>query len=193
MGCKHVQFQTEFTDSEDLDYGYDEAGEAYSEPRKKIEHFPPLSKRTRPDWTISHSSYSEALERLLHEAYTALDNDLPVTSAIALRTAFDASTEILSIDPAITFEEKLDELEKLQHINASQRKTLGALTHAASAAAHRGWTPTNDQLDTMFTIFENYLYRSFVTSRELKELERRAADLAKKTPKKPKRRKPKTG
>jgi hypothetical protein len=49
---------------------------------------------------------------MLDEAYAAFHNDLPVLAAIALRTAFDASTEILGIHPALGFEEKLDALEK---------------------------------------------------------------------------------
>jgi hypothetical protein len=186
-GCEHIQFQTEFTDSEDIDQGYDESGQEYYEPIKKFEYYPPKPKRARPDWTESHASFSFTLIHMLDEAYSALNNDLPVLAAIALRTAFDASTEILGIHPALTFEEKLDALEKEQHIDVVQRKALGALTDAGSAAAHRGWLPTHEQLDTMFTIFEQYIHHSFVTSKQRKELEKRAAALAKKTPKKQKR------
>jgi hypothetical protein len=186
-GCEHIQFQTEFTDSEDLDYGYDEAGQEYSEPVKKIAYFPPKPKRLRPDWAEDHSSFSYALTRMLDEAYGALDNDLPVLAAIALRTAFDASTEVLGIHASLTFEEKLNALEKGAHIDSTQRKALDALTYAGSAAAHRAWLPTDDQLDTMFTIFEQYIHHSFVTSKQRKELEKRAVALAKKTPKKQKR------
>lgn len=186
-GCEHIQFQTEFSDSEDVDQGYDESGEAYYEHVKKHEYFPPKPKRPRPDWTESHSSFSGTLTHMLDEAYGALDNDLPVLAAIALRTAFDASTEILGIHPGLSFEEKLDALESGQHIDSAQRKTLDALTDAGSAAAHRGWLPTSEQLDTMFTIFEQYIHHSFITSKQRKELEKRAAALAKKTPKKQKR------
>lgn len=186
-GCGTIQFQTEFTDSVDVEFGYDESGQEYSESVKKIDYYPPRPARLRPDWTEYHSSFSSVLVHMLDEAYAALNHELPVLAAIALRTAFDASTEVLDVHPALGFEEKLDALEKSGHIDSTQRKTLDALTHAGNAAAHRGWVPTKEELDTMFTIFEHYLYRSFVTSRELKELERRAAVLAMKTPKRPKR------
>jgi hypothetical protein len=170
-----------------LDYGYDETGQEYSEPIKKIDYHPPKPRRPRPDWTGHHRSFSHTLNHMLDEAYAAFHNDLPVLAAISLRTAFDASTELLGIHPALGFEEKLDALEKGKHIDRAQRKTLDALTHAGNAAAHRGWLPTREQLDTMFTIFEQYIHHSFVTSKQRKALEKRAAALAKKTPKRPKR------
>jgi hypothetical protein len=183
-GCEHIQFQTEFTDSEDVDYGYDEAGEQYAEPIKKIHYYPPKPRRPRPDWMESHSSFSFALTHMLDEAYGALDNDLPVLAAIAIRTAFDASTEVLGIHPSLKFEEKLDALETRGHIDSAQRKALDALTDAGSAAAHRAWLPKKEELDAMFTIFEYYIHHSFVASKQRKELEKRAAALAKNTPKK---------
>jgi Domain of unknown function (DUF4145) len=183
QGCGHLHFQTEFTDSEDLDYGYDESGEEYCEPVKKIEYYPPKPKRDRPSYAHSHPTYSFDLERLLDEAYKALDNDLNIVAAIGLRTAFDASTEILGIDPNKKFFQKLNELETLGHISKNEHAALSALTDAGNAAAHRGWCPTAEQLDTMFSIFEAYLYRAFVMSKEQNELLKRAKKLAKTTPK----------
>ena len=148
-GCKHIQFQTEFTDSVDIEEGYDEAGEPYSEPIKKVRYFPPRPTRPRPEWIEYEKAFSGTLAHILGEAYDALDNNLPVLSAIAIRTAFDASTEVLGIHPSLRFEEKLDALEAAGHIDGSQRKVLNALTDAGSAAAHRGWLPNGGELDTI--------------------------------------------
>lgn len=182
-GCSHVQFQTCSINSEDWDYDYDEAGQEIQAHRETIEYFPPIDKRPRPEHTRSHKSYSPAMEELLDEAYSALKNDMPIVAAIALRTVFDAATEVLGIDTNLSFIEKLDQLVTNGKIDSQQREILDALTDAGSAAAHRGWKPTAQELDVMFTIMENFLYRAFVTSAEQKELAKRAAALRRRTPK----------
>ncbi|UYN94370.1 MAG: DUF4145 domain-containing protein [Enhydrobacter sp.] len=184
-GCSHIQFQTATTSSEDVDYSYDDAGETVMEYPETIHYFPPIARRSRPDYTRSHPSYSPAMKHLLDEAYDALKADLPVVASIALRTVFDAATEVLGIDPSLSFKKKLDQLVADSKIDKLQRETLNALTDAGSAAAHRGWKPTNQELDIMFTIMESFLHRAFVTSMEQKELAKRAAALRKRTPKRP--------
>ena len=184
-GCAHVQFQTAMTNSEDVDYSYDHEGETVADYPETIHYFPPIDKRPRPDYTRSHPSYSRAMEHLLDEAYDALKADLPVVASIALRTVFDAATDVLGIDPSLSFKKKLDRLVADGKIDKLQRETLNALTDAGSAAAHRGWQPTNQELDIMFTIMESFLHRAFVTSLEQKELAKRAAALRKRTPKRP--------
>lgn len=182
-GCEHVQFQTASSNTEDVDYSYDENGETVIEYPETIRYFPPIDKRPRPEWTLSHKSYSPAMEHLLDEAYAALKANLPVVAAIALRTVFDAATEVLGIDPDLSFKKKLDQLVAGGKIDGLQRDSLDALTDAGSAAAHRGWKPTDQQLDIMFTIMESFLHRAFVTSAEQVELAKRAAALREKTPK----------
>jgi hypothetical protein len=181
-GCGHIQFQTSSKHSEDIECGYDGEGKEYWEPVDRLEHFPPLPARPRPVWTTGHPTYSETLLHLLDEAYSALDNGMPVLAAIAVRTAFDASTEILQIPTRLTFQEKLDELLACHHITPSQRQTLDVLTNAGNAAAHRGWQPSYEELDTMFSIFEHYVHHTFVNSHEQADLARHATELAEKTP-----------
>jgi Domain of unknown function (DUF4145) len=78
------------------------------------------------------------------------------------RTIFDRASELLRIDSALTFKEKLDQLQNKGHISASERAQLDILTHAGSAAAHRGWKPTADQLNTVMSIVETFVHRKFV-------------------------------
>jgi hypothetical protein len=77
------------------------------------------------------------LYSLLKETYNALDVDARVLSATGARTIFDRASELLKIDPALTFMEKLDELQKKGHISSSERAQLDILTDAGGAAAHR--------------------------------------------------------
>ncbi len=183
-GCGHTHFQTVSTNSEDVDQGYDEAtGEPVEEYVETIRYFPSISKRPRPDWASGHASYSPIMEHLLDEAYGALNANLPIVAAIALRTVFDAATEALGIDTELSFKKKLEQLVIQGNISSTQRDALDALTNAGSAAAHRGWQPTESELDTMFSIMESFIYQAFVLSLEQKELAKRAAVLRQGTPK----------
>lgn len=103
-------------------------------------------------------------------------------AAIGVRTAFDRATELLGIDPATSFERKLDRLSALGMLGANDRATLAALVDAGSAAAHRGWKPTHEALSTMLHILEGFVHKEFV-------LKRGVGDLVSSIPPKPKRRK----
>ena len=54
-----------------------------------------------------------------------------------MRTAFDRASELLGVNPAKTFAEKLTDLVSRGHIGSSEKDTLDTLTDAGSAAAHR--------------------------------------------------------
>jgi hypothetical protein len=159
-GCKTVFFQEEYMCSEDV--GPDGL-------EKLVTYYPAPAKRKRPEW-FSLLDLEAGLYRLLTETYNALDVDARVLSAMGARTIFDRASELLRIDSALTFKEKLDQLQNKGHISASERAQLDILTHAGSAAAHRGWKPTADQLNTVMSIVETFVHRKFVLESEAKRL-----------------------
>jgi uncharacterized protein DUF4145 len=160
-GCKTVFFQQEYMCSEDC--GPDGRLE------KRVTYYPAPAKRKRPEW-FSLLDLEPGLYSLLNETYNALDVDAPALSATGARTVFDRASELLKIDPALNFKEKLDQLQKEGHISGSERAQLGILTDAGSAAAHRGWKPTSDQLNTVMSIVETFIHRKFVLESEVKRL-----------------------
>ncbi|RXH23473.1 hypothetical protein XH99_31785 [Bradyrhizobium nanningense] len=107
---------------------------------------------------------------LLNETYNALNVDARVLAATGARTIFDRASELLKIDPALTFGQKLDELQAKGHISSSERAHLDILTDAGGAAAHRGWKPKPGQLDTIMSIVESFIHRKFVLESEVKRL-----------------------
>jgi hypothetical protein len=70
----------------------------------------------------------------------------------------------------LPFKEKLDQLQNKGHISASERAQLDILTDAGGAAAHRGWEPTADQLNTIMSIVETFIHRKFILESEVKRL-----------------------
>jgi Domain of unknown function (DUF4145) len=159
-GCRTVFFQQDYINSED----YGPEG-----PEKTTTYYPAPAKRKRPGW-FSPIDIDMGLHDLLKETYNALDVDARVLSATGARTAFDRASELLKIDPALTFKEKLSELQSEGHISLSEFQHLDILTDAGGAAAHRGWKPKPDQLDTVMAILENFIHRKFVIEAEAKRL-----------------------
>ncbi len=164
-GCKSVYFQEIYIFSEE--YEHDDKGEiTYNE---HITYFPSPAKRNRPEW-LTWFNLETHLYELLSETYSALNVDARVLAATGARTVFDRASELLKIDPALTFKEKLDHLHKNGHIGTSELSSLNLLTDAGGAAAHRGWKPSLAQLNTVMSIVEAFIYRTFVLDAEVKKL-----------------------
>jgi Domain of unknown function (DUF4145) len=159
-GCKNVFFQQDYIFSENI---------GPEGPEKTITYYPAPAKRKRPDW-FSPLDIETGLYDLLRETYNALDVDARVLSVTGARTVFDRASELLKIDPALTFNEKLSELQSEGHISLSEFQHLDILTDAGGAAAHRGWKPKPGQLDTVMSILENFIHRKFVIEAEAKRL-----------------------
>lgn len=185
-GCETVYFQQDAIFSENLDYRRDPlTGEPEAYMPHEITYWPEPSspsERPRPTWTYDLYAVDSDLKSLFEDIYVALRNNLRVLSAIGIRTVFDRASELLGVDPAKTFAEKLSELLLLGKIGNSERDSLGILTDAGSAAAHRGWKPEPQELDTMMSIIEAFLYRTFI-------LDEAARRLKKNVPKKQERKK----
>lgn len=118
----------------------------------------------------------------MQEVYAALDADLNVLAAMGMRIVFDKASGILGVDPALTFEEKLEAL-----VDEDDRARLETLVDAGSASAHRGWRPSTEDLDTMMDVLESFVHDAFVAPLRKKRLDRRLADIRANVPPKPKR------
>ncbi|WMT71108.1 DUF4145 domain-containing protein [Bradyrhizobium sp. Ash2021] len=167
-GCKEVYFQQIYIFSEDYENDYGPEGETVTNYNERITYYPAAAKRKRPDWLLM--DIEPNLGALLSETYNALDVDARVLAATGARTVFDRASELLKIDPALSFKDKLDALQEKGHIGNSEREHLDLLTDAGGAAAHRGWKPTTQQLDTIMNIVETFIYRTFVIDAEVKKL-----------------------
>lgn len=110
-GCERIYFQIEKKFSEDWEVEIDqETGKEVTIIPSTFSYWPAPIKRPRPAWVKGLVVVDSRLHDLLNETYTALDNELGVFAAIGLRTAIDCASELLKIDPAKTFAEKLDDL-----------------------------------------------------------------------------------
>lgn len=146
-------------------------GEPSMQPGIRHTYWPPPAARKRPAWLDRVQERDTKLTELLHEVYSAFDGDLRVLAAVGVRTAFDRATELLGVDPAISFGEKLRRLVDDGRISRDERKILAILVDAGGAAAHRSWRPRRDQLDTMLDAIESFLHRAFIVNQGIGKLE----------------------
>jgi Domain of unknown function (DUF4145) len=121
--------------------------------------------RPAPDWI--HELQDKVLSALLEELYGAFNNEYRVLAAIGARTAFDRATETLGINPSLTFAKKLEKAQSDGLVGTNERNALEVMITAGSAAAHRGWRPSQDELTVMMGALESFLHREFVTNRKL--------------------------
>lgn len=176
-GCKAIYYEHVSYFSEDIDYG--PTGKQEFVPNKV--YYPSLSKRERPSWIwqISRESDHE-LGELFLSLYTALDQDLVVLAASGVRTVFESAVIRLGVDPALSFEEKINQLKAQGRIGNNEREDLAVMVDASSAAMHRGWKPSLEEIDTMMTTLERFMHHSFL-------LKDKAAKLKDRVPAKPRR------
>lgn len=162
-GCDTAYFQVEEIFSEDFDHRVDPiTGQMQIFLPSSFSYWPSPSKRERPKWFEEMHLKDELLSQLLTDIYGALDADLRVPAAIAIRTAFDSASKLLGIDASETFSNKVKALNEAGKISADESLSLNALTDAGNAAAHRGWRPKPKELDTMMSLLEAFIHRTFV-------------------------------
>lgn len=166
-GCENFYFQTQSIFSEDYDSFYGPDGETVLTANIRTEMWPHPSLHVRPEWVDDLWLTDVNLQRLLLDAYSALDAELRVFAAIGIRTTFDRASELLGVAPELTFAKKLEALIEKGMVSASEGEFLRILIDAGSAAAHRAWKPTDDQLRKLFLVLEAFLLKSFILPNEI--------------------------
>ncbi|WP_143749604.1 DUF4145 domain-containing protein [Mesorhizobium sp. WSM3879] len=161
--CEGIYHQTVSVFSEDYIYVNGEYGQQV-EFAESVSHWPevPQIKKEKPNWINDLISIDITLYELINDIYSALNIGLSVFSVIGVRTLLDRATEVLGIDAAITFDEKLDELLSQDYIGQTEKGILAIATDAGSAAAHRGWKPSDKDLSLILEAVEAFLHRVFI-------------------------------
>lgn len=166
MGCETVFYHCASWDSEDWEGLYNAAGEFDMTPVIRTETFPsPEKQSSRPDWAWSLSKRDPSLGAIMDEIYRARDEGGLILPAVGLRTAFDRVTEILGIDPAMRFEEKIETIHAQGLVGETEAAALKVVVDAGSAAAHRGWMPAIEDLNKLLTALEHFIHRSVVSGK----------------------------
>jgi hypothetical protein len=173
-GCEKVFYREKYWFSEDTHVTRDpETGLDNLEPVEHVKFWPPISARDRPEWLDYTRGVDSQLHALLSELYLGLDNGLLIMTGIAIRTCIDRATELVEVDPILGFDKKLKALFDDGRIGGTERDILATLIDAGSAAAHRGWQPTDVEIGTMMDVLEQFLHRTFFLREESERIRER--------------------
>lgn len=148
-GCRSIYFQTEFW--------YSEEPESFD-----FQYWPEHPCREIPKWFEDVRYIDRVLHSLMNEVYVAAHHGLAVCAATAIRTAFDRAAHQLGIDSGYSFEEKIDQLELQGFLGPIDRAVFDSMVEAGNAAAHRGWKPDQEELQTLISALESFVHRSFI-------------------------------
>lgn len=148
--------------------------------------------RTRPKWLWFPDPFlvafgdgderaadvPEILREIMDEVYRALHYKLRRLAAMGARAALD---HVLTdkVGDVGGFEVKLDKMERDGHLTESQRHDLDTILAAGHAAAHRGWAPTDEQINTVLEITESLIESTYIHK---KRAERLARDVPRRPP-----------
>lgn len=165
-GCETVFYQKESWDSESYSNYYDENGDVQTEAEVTTITHPSPESKTKPVWLDAIGKKDGQLENILDEMYVAFDHNAYILTAVGLRTALDRATEVIGIDPAISFEEKLKQLKDDGWVGATEHDILDVITNAGNAAAHRGWSPSKKDVRKLLTAMEAFLHRAFIVGQD---------------------------
>jgi hypothetical protein len=170
-GCETVFHQKSSSFSEDYEHVENpETGDTELDFNKTVTYWPAPSERRRPDWLTEWDIEDSTLHRILEETYNALDVDSRILAGIGVRTIFDRASEVLGVDPSLSFAKKLEALQTKGKIGEEERNDLEALTDAGGAAAHRGWQPSPQQMSTLMDTMENFIKRAIVMRSRIDQL-----------------------
>jgi hypothetical protein len=165
-GCETVFYLDDSWNDNDLDHWYDRNGDTQGAAVRTKVTYPKPESKTKPLWLDAMHKVDTQLHSILNEMYVAYDNQAYILTAVGLRTALDRGTEVLGIDPAKTFDQKLAELQAGGWIGATEHDILGVITDAGSAAAHRGWSPDPHEVAQLLNAMEVFLQRAFIVGKK---------------------------
>jgi hypothetical protein len=185
-GCDHVFVQTVSSNSEDYDNYYEYNGSTGATYNETISYFPSLTKRSKPEWLFQYSLMENpkglGLGSVLEQVYGALDNDLPTLAAIGMRTAFDLAAVQLGGKAEDSFNRKIEGLVSSSKLREKDKEMIAALVDAGSASVHRGWTPSQKELELMIEILESFIEENFIVPEKKRLLEEKSRKLRQTVP-----------
>lgn len=135
-------------------------------PDEDVRYFPPKVSRRPPQWRYR---LPHALRTIVEEVYAALDAGSRALPLMGARTLIDLLMEE-KIGDIGGFQQKLKELERQGFISSKNREVLAAALDMGSAAAHRGFAPTVEDVHAVMDIVENLLQAVYILNAVAKRL-----------------------
>src|ERR1035437_3149312 len=151
-------------------------------------YYPSPVSRKAPSWT-SFSSWGlmknkeeGALSALLLEVFQAVDGGQYRLAAMGIRALLE-QVMIAKVGDLPTFDAKLDEFQKKGYISLIQRDSMRATLDVGDAAMHRGFLPTEQELNVALDVVEGVFAPIFGHKTEAEKLADRVPPRPQRPPK----------
>jgi predicted transport protein len=168
-GCEHLALVKKTHFSEDVDYEYHPGtGEPILIPNWEESIFPPVTYRVLPQWF--EDLPDRTLWAISKEIYKSLQSESHYLATFGSRTLIDRLI-VLTVGEKANFAKGLSALQDDGKISQHERNILEPVVQAGHAAAHRGWSPTKEQLAMILDTVEGLIYRLLVLPKLAEELE----------------------
>jgi len=155
-------------------------------PILKKDQYPPSSSRKSPEWLndlyVCVNIDEILFVGLLVDIYATMGLKAFSLSAMGARTVVDWLVT-KAVGDVGTFRQKLEKMRDMNKITPERVDVIYAAFDAASAAAHRGHSPTESELSTILDIMERLLYDLVVKPYHDKKEAEAAKKLKESTPK----------
>lgn len=145
---------------------FSEETDADGNPILNEAYYPPSIYRKQPIWFGLLDRHWH-ITKLLHEVYSALQNNAPSLASMGLRAIIEAIM-IDKVSDAGTFSENLKRFHSQGFISDVQHKALLAALELGHASIHRGHIPDSFQLETALDIMENLVQLLYVLEHRAK-------------------------
>lgn len=139
-------------------------------PEDIITYPKPDKKSIKPDWVWSISKKDPQLEKILSEVYDAVERSSNILAATGLRTAFDRVVSYHAVKDSLPLVAKVKALKERGFIGETEANILNTVVDAGSAAAHRAWNPTDEQLGQLLQSLEQFIHRTVVVGEKVLEV-----------------------
>ncbi len=136
---------------------------------KSVAYYPPSVSRRAPSWRWNLPG---DMKELLNEIYVALHSDSMRLALMGTRTLVDMLM-LQEVADVGSFATKLKALRDKGVVSEKNREVLSVALDAGSAAAHRGYKPSRDEIEAVLDIVENVLQAAHHLSQVAEELRKK--------------------
>lgn len=168
--CTQVFVEVVTLDPLEEAYRIDENGREEFDYVENIRYWPEDNRRSVPLWFQElvlpqlRSCAGDRLPDTLLELYTSLGSELRALSASGIQRSFEIAAEVLGVDPALSFPERLDVMVKSSYLDSTNRRRLNVIVESAQPTANKGRTPTMRELRATLEILEEFIITVFLKS-----------------------------
>lgn len=159
-GCENLALVKLTNFSEDSSLASDKyTGEEFEAANWEESIYPPVTYRRSPAWFDDLPD--QTLRDISLEIYKSLQSGSHYLATFGSRTLIDRLI-VLTVGDKGNFTKGLQALQDEGKISSQEREILTPVVHAGNAAAHRGWSPSKDQLDMILDTVEGLIRRLLV-------------------------------